>query len=135
VRGRGRRVAAQQELEGLHLRAPARARFAIAQAASAALQGYRAFRSQHLVTALDILLDAKAEPIQIASLRWQIAQLGFGSHDHRNLASLARDTFRDGGHKTEVADIDAWLSEQPTPRGSGSPPPDPPRRDPWGPQP
>jgi eukaryotic-like serine/threonine-protein kinase len=121
-------------LKGLHPRAPARARFAIAQAASASLQQYRSLHSQHLVTALDILVDAAAEPIQIASLRWQIAQLGFGGLDHRTLATLARDAFRAGGHTAEVADIDAWLSEQPISR-PGAAPPGPPKRDPWGPQP
>jgi serine/threonine protein kinase len=125
-------------LEGLHPRAPARARAAIAEAAGHAVREHRAARSQHLVKALEILVEAKAEPLQIAELRWQVAQLGFGDLDHRGLATAAREAFQASGRTAEVTEIDAWLSEDPAHRPSAPAraPAEPPRaRDPWGPQP
>jgi hypothetical protein len=126
----------------LHPRAPVHARLAIAEAGSDALRSLTSLRSQYLMTALDIVLEAGAAPLQIATLRWQIAQLGAGGADHRRLATAAREVFAAHGKTAEVAEIDAWLG-----RGSdgtsGSAAPDdaaPARdpshpRDPRGPQP
>jgi len=135
-------------LKPLHPRAPAHARLAIVQAGSDALRSLTSLRSQYLMNALDILLEAGAAPLPIAALRWQVAKLGAGGADRRRLATAAREVFAASGKTAEVAEIDAWLggtdgSDGSTPSaGSGTasaPDAGAPRgsrpRDPWGPQP
>jgi serine/threonine protein kinase len=126
----------------LHPRAPARARLAIAQARGDAIRQFSSLRSQYLMTALDVLVDAGAAPVQIAELRWQVAQLRSGGVDHRRLATAAREAFEAAGRTAEVAEIDAWLgdpSDGPRPADAvdaGAPAtPSKGPRDPWGPQP
>ncbi len=118
-------------LEPLHPRAPIRAHFA--RAAGSAPDEYKLTRSRHLLTVLDLLIEAGAAPVQLAELRWQIAQLRAGAVDHRGLAAAARAAFLAAGRSDAVAAIDAWLGEAsaaPTPTDTP-----PPRREPWGPQP
>jgi hypothetical protein len=129
-------------LKPLHPRAPAHARLAIAQANSDALRSLTSLRSQYLLTALDILLEAGAAPLQIAALRWQVAKLGASGADRRRLATAAREVFAASGKTAEVAEIDAWLGDASDGAtgaalpADAAPARDPSRpRDPWGPQP
>jgi tetratricopeptide (TPR) repeat protein len=127
-------------LKPLHPRAPVRARLAIALAGSDAIRELTSLRSQYLLGALDILVDAGAEPLQVAALRWQVAQLGAGGADRRRLATAARETFQAHGRTAEVAAIDAWLGRgsdgaAPPPVDAGAPRDRSRPRDPWGPQP
>ena len=133
-------------LKPLHPRAPARARLASAQARGDAMRELKSLRSQYLVTAIDVLVEAGAAPLAIAELRWQVAQLRSGGVDHRRLAAAAREAFQAAGRTAEVAEIDAWLAQQPegtrpavepghaTEPGPSTAEPKRPR-DPWGPQP
>jgi hypothetical protein len=132
-------------ITALHPRAPVRARLAIIEASSELARQSPSMRSHDLSAALDLLVEAHAEKLQIAALRWQIAQLGAFrvAHDHVQLARAAREVFSAAGRADDVAAIDRWLAEQP----AGSPPPPhvddraappdapPAKRDPLGPQP
>ena len=125
----------------LHPRAPVRAQLAILEAAIAPPES-RSAAGHGLARALEILVEAGAEPIRIAELRWQLAQLCMPGADCRGLANQAREAFQAAGRSTEVAAIDRWLAEAPaTPswltRDAGVAPeaPPPARRDPRGPQP
>jgi hypothetical protein len=124
-------------IKALHPRSPARARFAIAEANRSSARPYKSVRSRYLAQALDILIEAGAEPVRIAELQWQVAQLGAGGLDHRRLATAARDAFQVAGRSAEVAEIDRWLADPlDTPRSPADAGTDPhdeaPRR---GPQP
>ena len=133
-------------ITALHPRAPVRARHAIMEASSELARQSPSMRSRDLSAALDILLEARAEKLRIAELRWQIAQLGAFrvEHDHVQLARAAREVFDAAGRADDVAAIDRWLADQPAGQATGSPPhgdgaasPDatPAKRDPLGPQP
>jgi hypothetical protein len=105
----------------LHPRAPARARLAQIEAAVAPPESRRT-RATELLRAIDILVDAAADPVQIADLRWQVAQLGVAGTDERGLATAARDAFQAAGRTAEVAEIDRWLAETsatPSPSDAG----------------
>ena len=124
-------------IKALHPRSPARARFAIAEANRSSARPYKSVRSRYLAQALDILIEAGAEPVRSAELQWQVAQLGAGGLDHRRLATAARDAFQAAGRSAEVAEIDRWLADPlDTPRSPADAGTDPhdeaPRR---GPQP
>jgi hypothetical protein len=117
----------------LHPRAPARARLAKLEAAIAPPESRRT-RATELLRAIDILADAAADPVEIAELRWQVAQLGVAGTDERGLATAARAALLAAGRTAEVAEIDRWLAETAPPAGAGSAT-SPPRREGVGPQP
>jgi hypothetical protein len=118
----------------LHPRAPARARLAKLEAATAPAESRRT-RATELLRAIDILAEAAADPVEIALLRWQVAQLGVPGTDERGLATAARAALLAAGHTAEVSEIDRWLGETAaTPSGAGSAT-SPPRREGVGPQP
>jgi hypothetical protein len=118
----------------LHPRAPARARLAKLEAAIAPPESRRT-RATELLRAIDILAEAAADPVEIAQLRWQVAQLGVPGTDERGLATAARAVLLAAGHTAEVSEIDRWLGETTTaPSGAGSAT-SPPRREGVGPQP
>jgi tetratricopeptide (TPR) repeat protein len=134
-------------ITALHPRAPVRARLAVIEASGELARQSPPARSRALSAALDILVEARADKLWIAELRWQIAQLGAFrvGHDHIQLARDARAVFDAAGRADDVAAIDRWLAEHPAgspPTGDDtSAPPDAPpettpaKRDPWGPQP
>ena len=110
-----------------------------------------------LQRARSALLEAQADPVQIAELGWQLAQLAEAGTDRerRQLALDARTALARAGRTADVAAIDAWLTEHPgapaeeRAAGSADEPVDDheavpldaapaaaaSKRDPWGPQP
>lgn len=131
-------------ITALHPRAPVRARLAVIEASGELARQSPSARSRTLSAALDILVDAHAEKLHIADLRWQIAQLGAFrvEQDHVQLARAAREVFSAAGRADDVAAIDRWLADHPADSSpphvdDAAAPPDaaPARRDPWGPQP
>jgi serine/threonine-protein kinase len=123
----------------LHPRAPVRAQLALVEAAIAPPESRSA--AGQLPRALEILVEAGAEPIRIAELRWQLAQLCMPGADCRGLANQAREVFQAAGRTAEVTAIDRWrIDAPPAPSWSahdaGVPDAAPPvRREPRGPQP
>ncbi|HEU4730983.1 MAG TPA: hypothetical protein VFT22_23980, partial [Kofleriaceae bacterium] len=126
----------------LHPRSPLRARYAMIEAANDHARQLVLMQARELSAALDILLDAHADKLRVAELRWQLAQTGAPrvEHDQQKLAQEAREVFQAAGRAEDVAAIDRWLAGHPdgTPPAAGDGDPStvaPARRDPWGPQP
>ena len=62
---------------------------------------------------LGIMVDAGVEPIQLAELRWRIAQLDAFDVDRRGLATVVREVFQAAGRTAEVDATDRWLVNAP----------------------